>query len=170
MRQVSFWSKNGRRAAKALVGLAFLTTLGCDNSMSFNPAAPQWPDWSDWAPVPGNRSLQIHGTLEIQEGAVLEATVLYDGQEVPGARSRCPNPAGCAELELEASVLSASGQHTISFQVVRQSQGVIDYRAAGTVLVSHENVNLGGVPLPLGPTHATLEAGGAVDFEVQLTN
>lgn len=165
MRRVSFWSESGRRAMRVLAGLAFMTTLGCDNSMSFNPAAPEWPKW----PVnePGTRSVKIRGTLGIQDGAVLEATVLYDGQEVAGARSRCPNLTGCAQLELEASLLSASGHHTIGFQVLRQSQKVIDYQAEGTVLVSRENVDLGGVSLRLGPSRASLEAGGAVTFEVQ---
>ena len=171
MRRASFSSENGRRALRALAGVAVvaLTTLGCDNKMTFE--APTMPDWSDWpASVPGTRTLQIEGALEIQDGGVLEATVLYDGLEVPGARSHCPQPAGCAELELEASVVSATGNHTISFQVLRQSQEVIDYRAEGTVLVNREDVNLGGVPFRLGPRHAQLEAGGAVTFEFGLRN
>ena len=165
MRRASLWSKNGWRAAKALVGLAFLTTFGCDNSMNFNPVAPEWPDWP--ANV-GTRNLEIKGTLGVQSGAVLEATVLYDGLEVPGARSRCPRPAGCDVLELKASVGSPSGHHTISFQVLRQSQEVVGYRAEGTVFVSREGLDLGGVPsLRLGPRDATLESGGAVTFDVQ---
>jgi hypothetical protein len=153
---------------KALVGLAFVTTLGCDNSMNFNPVAPEWPDWP--AGLAGDRHLQIEGVLEVQDGAVLEATVLYDGLEVPGARTRCPQPAGCAELEMEASVRSASGHHTISFQVLRQSHDVIDYRADGTVVVTRQNVNLGGVPIRLGPARARLAVGDAVTFEIPFTN
>jgi hypothetical protein len=170
MRRASFSSEDGRRALRAVVvgvaaAVVALTTLGCDNSMNFNPVAPDWPDWP--AAVPGSRTLQIEGTLEIQQGGVLEATVLYDGLEVPGARSRCPRPTGCAVLELETSLLSASGHHTIAFQVLRQSQEVMDYRAEGTVLVSRENVNLGGVPMRLGPTRARLAAGDTVTFDVQ---
>ncbi len=168
MRGASLGSQNGRRAVKALVGLAFLTTLGCDNSMNFNPVAPEWPDWQGGAA--GARSLQIEGVLEIQDGAVFEATVLYDGLEIAGARSRCPHPAGCAELELDASVVSASGHHTISFQVLRQSRDVIDYRAEGTVLVDREGVNLGGVPMRLGPARARLAVGDAVTFEIEFIN
>jgi hypothetical protein len=168
MRGASFWSEIGHRALRALVGLAFLTTLACDNSMNFNPAAPEWPDWSQG--VPGTRTLEIQGTLGIEDGAVLEATVLYDGLEVAGARSSCPRPAGCGELELEASVVSATGNHTISFLVLRQSREISDYHAEGTVRVSRENVNLGGVPLRLGPTQASLEAGQAVTFEIQFSN
>ena len=167
MRRESSWSENGRRATKALVGLAFLATLGCDNSMSFNPVAPEWPDWSD--AVAGTRTLQIEGVLQIENGACLEATVLYDGQEVAGARSRCPNAAGCAELALEAEVLTASGPHTISFQVLRQSREVVEYRAEGTVRVSREGVNLGSVPMRLGPARAALTAGEAVTFDIQFT-
>jgi hypothetical protein len=169
MKRASFSSRNAHRALGALFAVAAMTSLACDNSMNFkSPTAPDWPDWP--AAVPGNRSLEIQGVLEIQHGAVLEATVLYDGQELAGARSRCLEPSGCSELELEASVLSPTGNHTISFQVLRQSQDVIDYRAEGTVIVSRENVNLGGVPIRLGPRNATLEAGGAVTFELWFRN
>jgi len=149
-----------------------MTTLACDNSVNFKaPTMPEWPDWQDWpAGVPGTRTLQIEGALAIQDGGVLEATVLYDGLEVPGARSHCPQPAGCAELELEASVRSATGNHTISFLVLQQSRETVDYVAGGTVVVSREGLALGGVAMPLGPTHARLEAGGAVTFEVVFTD
>ena len=167
MRRASFWSQNGRRATKALVGLAFLATFGCDNSMNFNPAAPEWPDWSD--AVPAARTLEIEGVLQIENGACHEATVLYDGLEVAGARSRCPDPSGCAELELAAEVWTASGHHTISFQVLRQAGDVADYRAEGTVRVSRDGVNLRGVPLRLGPAHASLTAGEAVTFDIEFT-
>ena len=170
MRQASFSSPDGRWVVVVLVGLALGALVGCNNSMNFNPVAPEWPDWQ--SNLPGTRTLEIDGVLQIQSGACLEATVLYDGHEVPGARSRCPHPAGCAELELEAEVLTATGHHTISFQVVRQSQEVVDYRAVGTVLVHRGNLNLGlgDMPIRLGPSLATLEAGGAVDFGIQFTN
>ena len=165
MERVSVLSEyKRRRALGSLVALVAFVSLGCDNSMNFNPAAPEWPDWP--ANV-GARNLEIKGTLGVQSGAVLEATVLYDGLEVPGARSRCPRPAGCDVLELKASVGSPSGHHTISFQVLRQSPEVVGYRAEGTVFVSREGLDLGGVPyLRLGPRDATLESGGAVTFDV----
>jgi hypothetical protein len=150
------------------VAVAGLSGLACNNRTDIT--GPDLGEWEWPVGVPGTRSLQISGVLEIQDGAVLEATVLYDGQELAGARSRCPERSGCAELELEASVLSATGHHTISFQVLRQSQEVIDYRAEGTVLVTREDVNLGGVPIRLGPRHARLEAGGTVTFDIQFAN
>jgi hypothetical protein len=169
MKRATFSNRNARRVLGALFAVAALTTLACDNSMTFK--APTMSDWPEWpVPVPGNRNLEIQGVLEIQDGAVLEATVLYDGEELVGARSRCPERSGCAELELEASVLSATGNHTISFQVLRQSQEVIDYRVEGTVLVSREDVDLGGVPIRLGPRQARLEAGGAVTFDLRFIN
>jgi len=168
MKQVRFPSKNGRRALRALVGVAALTGLACDNSMNFSPTAPDWSDWPTSAA--GTRNLQISGTLEIEGGACLEATVLYDGRELRGARSRCPQSPGCARLELEASTPSETGRHTISFQVLRQSQEVLDYVAEGTVRVSREGVALGGVAMSLGPKPARLEAGEAVSFEVEFAN
>ena len=165
MERMSVLGEYGRRwALGSLVALVAFVSLGCDNSMSFNPAAPEWPDWP--ANV-GTRNLQIQGTLGAQYGAIFEATVLYDGLEVPGARSRCPRPAGCDVLELEASFGSLNGHHAISFQVLRQSQDVIGYRAEGTVVVSRDKVDLGFVlPIRLGPRDATLESGGAVTFDV----
>jgi hypothetical protein len=167
MRRASFSREDGHRALRAVIGVVAvaITTIGCDNSMNFNPVAPEWPNWTQ--AMPGARNVEIEGTLEIQDGGVLEATVLYDGLEVPGARSRCPQPAGCDELELEAALVSASGRHTIAFQVLRQSQDVVEYRAEGTLTVSRENVNLGGFPLRLGPQRASLAAGEAVTFDVQ---
>ena len=96
--------------------------------------------------------------------------MLYVGLEVAGARSRCPDPSGCAELELAAEVWTASGHHTIAFQVLRQSGDVVDYRAEGAVHVSRDGVNLGGVPLKLGPAHASLTAGEAVTFDIEFTS
>ena len=170
MRRASFSSKNGRRAAKALVGLAILTSLACDNSMNFNPVAPQWPDWQNL--TPGTRTIEIDGTLQVQDGALYEATVLYDGLEVPGARSHCPDPAGCTSIQLEATFLTATGHHSIAFQVLRQSREVVDYRAEGTVVVSRENLDLGFEfpPIPLGPSNASLAAGDAVIFDIHFTD
>ena len=88
-RRAEFLIQRATRAVKVLVGLACLTTLACDNSVSFNPVAAQWPDWT--SSLAGARTLQVDGVLQIQDGSLLEATLLYDGLEVPGARSRCSN-------------------------------------------------------------------------------
>lgn len=171
MKRTGLSSEKGRRALRALgaVAAAALTTLACDNSMTFK--APTFPDWPDgpFSP-PGLRTVQIHGVLEVADGTCLEATVLYDGRELAGARARCPEPSGCAQLELGATVRSEAGHHTISFQVLDQSRERVDYIAAGSVLVSREGLSLGGAAMPLGPAHARLEAGGAVDFEVVFTD
>jgi len=167
-RRATSLTERAAQAARVLVGMACFSALGCDNSMSFNPTAPQWPDWN--SSLAGVRTLEIDGVLQAQDGSCLEATVLYDGLEVPGARSRCPSPAGCSQLELTTSFQSTSGQHTIAFQVLRQSRELADYRAQGSVRVSREGVNLGGVPMRLGPTVATLAAGETVSFEIQFSD
>lgn len=162
MMRASFLGRKAQRALGALGWVALLGAFGCDNSMSFT--APTAPDWSFSGA--GIRNLRIHGTLQVENGALVEATVLYDGQELVGARSRCPEP-GCARLELEASTFTVSGHHTISFRVLRQSQETIDYLASGSVVVSREGVALAGRQIPLRPTQARLEAGGDVSFEVE---
>lgn len=167
-RRAKSLTERAAQAARVLVGMACFGALGCDNSMSFNPTAPQWPDWN--SSLAGARSLEVDGVLRTPDGSLLEATILYDGLEVPGARSRCANPAGCSQLELAATFLSASGHHTIAFQVLRQSHEIADYRAEATVRVTREGVSLAGYPMRLGPKVATLAAGEAVSFDIQFTD
>ena len=166
MRRAIRSSKNASRALRALVGVAALGALACDNSVSFTgPTVPESPVGSR----AGIRNLQIYGSLEARDGAFLEATVFYDGVELAAARSRCPEP-GCARLELQAQTPSPSGHHPISFRVLRQSRETLDSVGAGRVLVLREGVMLGGATLPLGPVRADLAEGGAVSFEVEFTD
>lgn len=151
---------SGRALRAALIAMAALCAFACGEVNITGPTAPDW-SWSQ----AGTRSLQIYGTLEVQDGACFEATVLYDGVELAGARSSCAEP-GCTRLQLRASTPSEAGHHTISFKVLRQSQAALDYVAHGNVLVNREGVGLGGVSMPLGPRRASLEAGDSVDFGI----
>jgi hypothetical protein len=151
------------RVLQVLVCAGVLTIVACDNAVNISPTAPQW---TNIAPV-GSRSLQISGSLTAERGSCLEATILYDGRELADARATCPYPGGCAELELAATTPSSSGHHTISFQILRQSQEFIAYLAEGTVVVSREGLPLGGVTLSLGPAHAKLRSGGVVTFDLE---
>ena len=161
--------RTARRALRALVGVVALGALACDGSV--NVTGPSWPEPSEWSwSEPGTRSLQISGSLETQDGACLEATVLYDGVELAGARSGCAEASGCALLQLNGSASSKSGRHTISFKVLRQSQATLDYVARGSVLVSREGLGLGGVAIPFGPKRARLGEGDALTFDVEFVN
>lgn len=157
---------SGRSVGRALLVAAFvamLALLGCDNSMNFNPTTPEFRR-------PGERSLDITGTLEAAGGACLEATILYDGEELPDARVRCARRRGCFELTLAASTPSSSGRHTISFQVLEQSAPAVEYVAQGSVLVDRDGIGLGGVNMLLGPKSATLGTGESLSFEFNLTD
>ena len=160
---------SGRSVGRALLVAAFVATLallGCDNSMSFNPTTPEFP-----RPTPiGERSLDISGTLEAEGSACREATILFDGEELPNARVRCARRRGCFELTLAASTSSSSGRHTISFQVLEQSAPAVKYVAQGNVLVARDGIRLPGVNMLLGPKSATLGAGESVSFEVDFTD
>jgi hypothetical protein len=153
---------------KALLPLccAVLTIVGCDNDVNFNPAAPTFPLFE---PVESWRTLEIDGTLrsESEQGSGLEATVLYDGRELEGARVTCASDSGCTELRLTATVRTQGGHHTISFQVLSQSVDSVEYRAEGTVRVRRDGLAW-VLTLPLRPTRATLRSGGRVDFELDL--
>jgi hypothetical protein len=143
-----------------------LTLIACGNDVNVGPTAPIPPDFE---PV-GERSLHIAGSLEAKRDTCLEATVLFDGKELPGARATCPDGGGCAELELEAVTPSSSGRHTISFQVLDQSAKAVEYLARGRVLVTRDGIHLGGVNMNLGPKSATLRPGERVTFEIVFTD
>lgn len=149
-----------------LTWAASLTAVACDSSVSFNPTAPEFP----FAEPGSGRNLQISGRLVTEQGSCLEATVLYDGMELKKARAACPKASGCAKLELEASLLSTSGHHTISFQVLRQSAEAVDYRVEGSVLVRRQGMALAGDTIRLRPTSARLRAGEMVTFEIEFRN
>lgn len=166
MRTTNISKHPGRRVLWALVSVAALAAVGCSGKVSFSPTAPEWP-----IPNPaGLRSLHISGSLTAADGSCLAATVLYDGQEIAGARTQCAEPAPCARFELEALTTSESGHHTVSFQVLQQSQPAIDYMVQGSVLVTRDNISLPGVRMPLRPTRATLRTGEVVTYEIDFSD
>jgi hypothetical protein len=95
-------------------------------------------------------------------GSVLEATILLDGREMLGARAFCANAGGCDQLQLQAATFGATaGQHTIAFQVLRQSSSRVKYKVEGEIepdLATADHI-------ALGPQQETLEAGESVAFE-----
>lgn len=154
-----------RRVLLALVSVGAAAAVACSGKVSVSPTEPHWP-----IPTPGLRTLQITGSLAAEQGSCLEATILFDGQELPGARTWCPGRTPCDRLELEASTFSATGVHTVSFQVLQQSGRVVEYMATGAVMVTRANIALPGVALPLGPTRARLQPGEVVTFEFTLSD
>jgi hypothetical protein len=114
---------------------------------------------------PQFQTFRITGTLTAARGTLREATILYDGRELPLGRAVCDDAAGCESLELQAGAIGATpGYHAIAFQVLAQSPSVVEYLAEGQV-----RGELGPAdPMTLGPTRASLEAGQSVTFEIQL--
>jgi hypothetical protein len=155
-------NRSAGRALLAVLGMAALALGACDASVNISPTEPRLPSYT----ALGDRNLEITGSLRAGQGACLEATVLYDGRELPGARAVCPDPAGCARLELAARTPTSSGRHTISFRVLDQSAEAVEYLARGGVLVTREGLSLGGVRIGLGPRSAALRSGESVDFDV----
>jgi len=172
MKKVTFASGPARRALQVLIWAAALTVLACDNDVNFNPTAPPFPNlmaWPDVTTAGAGRNLEIVGSLTAEQGSCLAATVLYDGEELAGARAVCSKASGCAKLELRADVRSTAGRHTISFQVLNQSAEHVDYVAEGRVLVFREGIAL-VTTISLEPTRATLRPGQSVRFEVEFSN
>jgi hypothetical protein len=172
MKRATFYRRLGRRASQLLVWAAALTVLACNNEVSFNPTAPTFGGLAtitDSTPVGAGRNLRISGSLTVERGSCLQATVLYDGEELPGARTVCPEVTGCATLDLAAVVSSTAGHHSISFQVLGQSPELVDYLAKGSVRVSREGL-AGVFTIPLEATRAALRSGESVTFEVDFLN
>jgi len=143
------------------------TLAACDNQVNVGPTEPMFPDLTPT--VGALRTLQISGSLASAQGSVSKATILFDGQEINGARSLCPESQGCARLELAGVVSSPAGHHTITFKVLRQSAETDEYLATGTVAVSRpEPLFPDPVVLDLRPTRATLQPGEGVSFEIDL--
>ncbi|MEJ2085114.1 MAG: hypothetical protein P8Y44_05465 [Acidobacteriota bacterium] len=165
MKKSNFSETIAAPAAWILLLAATLIASACDNSVNFTPTAPVWTDVDS-----GVRALVISGELKADDGACLEATVLYDGEELVGARSICSKSAGCKRLQLEAQTYSASGHHTISFKVLRQSRKAVNYEASTSILVTRENIALGGATLQPQPTQARLRAGESVSFDIDFSD
>ena len=166
MQQLTSGRTLARRALPVLLCAVALTSLACDNDVNFNPTVPRFDDLT---PVDSERRLEISGSLTTVEGSCLEATVLYDGEELPGARTKCNQPDGCTTLELNAVAHSDPGHHTISFQVVRQSPEALTYVADGQVQVSRVGLFL-ALTIPLEPQRTTLRPGEGVTYDVQFWN
>jgi len=157
------------RAQRGLILLACslaLVLAACDAEMNVSPTEPWYPGFT----ALGERSLQITGSLQAENGSIVEATILYDGLELPGARARCRAQAGCSELGLSATALTAAGVHTISFEVREQSAELVEYRAQGNVRVNREGLLYGGVNLALGPERAALRRGERVTFTIEFSD
>ncbi len=172
MKRITFLSKPARWALQILVWTAALAFVACDNDVNFNPVAPAFPNFAafpDATTAGPGRTVEILGTLTAEQGACIEATVLYDDEELEGGRAVCSDASGCAKLELSAEVLSTTGDHTISFQVLSQSSEPVEYLAKGRVLVFREGLPL-VTTIVLEPTRATLRAGESVTFDVKFQN
>jgi len=147
--------------------LLALVVAGCDNEMNIGPTEPQFPVIPSTADAVW--TLHISGSLAAANGSLLNATVLFDGQELDGARIQCEEAKGCAQLELGGVVGTAfRGHHPITFQVLRQAAENEDYLATGIVEVSRvDSPSLESLVIQLQPTRATLQAGEGVTFDIE---
>lgn len=144
-----------------------LVLVACDNSLNISPTVPTFTEIN--TNIGALRTLEISGTLAAAQGTVIRATILFDGLEIEGARSRCQEFDGCSELELSGVIGAFVGHHTITFKVLRQESDFEDYLATGFVEVTRADVQLPEpARLDLQPTRATLQAGEGVRFEIDL--
>jgi hypothetical protein len=61
------------------------------------------------------------------DGGVLEATVVFDGEELPNARETCFSELGCTPFDLDAMLQVQRGRHTVSFQIIRHTRNLRPY-------------------------------------------
>lgn len=153
--------------------LAMLTTLicgaglvACDNQI--NVKGPTFPEFDPQIePV---WTLNVSGTLVADAESCVRATILFDGQEIQGAKTRCDQDGGCAELVLSGSIAALEGPHTITFQVLRQKTEEDNYLAYGSVTADRAdlNLNFNEVMLNLEHRRASLQQGEGITYEFNL--
>ena len=147
--------------------LAALGLVACDNELNISPTAPSFIDVD--ANVEALRTLHIHGSLNAETGSCVRATILFDGLEILGARTRCADSDGCEEIALEGVISAFAGRHTITFQVLRQADPVQDYLAAGEVEITRAGIDLPDpARLELAPVREELSAGQGVTYTIDL--
>ena len=139
-----------------LIATAVLMSIGCDKNI--NITEPHIP-----GPEASSGAIVVVGTMSAQQGACNEATILFDRQELDGARTECANPSGCNQLELESDYFIARpGPHTVAFKVLNQSTDRVNYTIEGEVSALRDP----GDQIPLGPITTTLTAGESFVFRI----
>jgi len=137
----------------------------CDNQI--NVSGPTFPEFDPQ--IEPLWTLSISGTLVSDGASCVRATILFDGQEIQGARTRCDQDGGCAELELSGSVAALEGQHTITFQVLRQEAEQDTYLAYGQVSADRADLNFNSdVLVNLEHRRESLQQGEGVTYEFDL--
>ena len=151
--------------ARLTAGLiSCLLVFGCGGNGGTTPTGP-----TNTPTTGSSLIIAFSGSLGSLDGAPLEATILFDGREVPGARTTCAFASGCSGLVLvpQSTLGVTSGQHTVSFQVVRQgAQGRAAYFAFGGIVVSR-----GGPPIQsitLVERNASIGAGESISYQITI--
>jgi hypothetical protein len=148
-----------------LLALA-LTSAACgDLNIDWTTPTPAWPSGS----AAGIRNLHITGTLTAEQGACVEARILFDGTEIPGSTVECADAGGCTRLELTGVTTSESGRHVISLQVLRQPLETTVYVGEVKIQLTRDGLPF-QVAISPQPTRATLRAGESVTFDLTLTD
>ena len=141
--------------------------VACDNQVNFSPTVPTFGDFDPQEDAMW--TVRISGSLASDHGSCIKATILFDGQEIQGAKTRCEDPGGCSRLELSGVVNALEGHHTITFKVLRQSVEQDGYLASGFVELTRGDLDFGtGVLLNLEPIRDTLQQREGVTYEFDL--
>lgn len=166
--------KNLRIHLELLSPLLAMVLLGsvqsaCDNQLNISPTVPTFTEIT--TNVGSLRNLQISGNLESEQGSIVRATILFNGHEIQGARTRCDLPDGCADLDLQGVISSPTGRHTLTFKVLRQSEESSQYLASGSIEVTRTGIQLPDpAVIDLEPVRASLSAGEGITFEFELSD
>jgi len=144
------------KSTSCTAALALLFLFACGGGNKSNPTAPQ-----------SQIVVSVFLDSFTANGGVLQATVSIDGQEL-GHSDWTTLPQGCLStcqvLGSEDGTL-ASGMHTVTVKVVRQTLDTVSYDVRGTVFLNTPTAN-GTIPLPL--QSASLKAQGTVDYDISV--
>ncbi len=163
MRKKGYSVSGSRWGLLPLLLVAICALTACDNDLIVSPTVTG----IDISPGP-IESVAVIANLSTAEPVCQEATLLYDGQELDGARATCVEASnGCSELQLDAIAPAEPGSHTIGIEVLRQKRATATYEISGEVLVSRS-----GIPplvvLTLEPRVRELQVGDRVTYEIYI--
>ena len=146
-----------------LLAACFLVFAGCNSDTATQP------DIQSFFTLAISGSLTATGHLVTPD----QAAVLFDGSVV--ARKTCDDigPCGNSTLDLAATTSSASGSHTLDFQLLGQSCDLTECNGRQKYTFSGGNVtvsNSSGVvqQIPLAPQTLKMKEGDKVTYQINV--
>jgi hypothetical protein len=145
-----------------LTGMLVVVCLLLGGCGGGSPTATNVP-----TPAPTSRHLVVQGGVTAVTGGVIEVAILLDGQKIPSSHPPCLLGGGCVALAVTTTseVVVSPGQHTVAFQIVRQSSAAKQtYTTFGNAVIA----TTGGTQqtITLSQRTETVGVGEAITYQI----